>query len=142
MCLTLYRPIYFKKRTFFFTFSFNFVDNERTARVQFVNGGREETAYYEWIKEADSYSAAGEQTVELTHSYSIDGSVMSLYINYPNEATTDRIFHDPVLGIKMKPADPNGEVSKSGHSPVLFVIAVVVGGLFILYTIHSQRKRE
>lgn len=120
---------------------FNFVDNDLTPRVQFVNGGREEMAYYEWIKEAESYSGGTARTVSLTHSYSIDGPVMTLYINYPNDASTERIFHDPVLGIKVPPADPNEAESESGHSPVLFIIAVVVGGLFIIYTIHSQRKR-
>jgi len=123
---------------------FNFVDDEITPRVQFVNGGREEKAYYEWIKEAESYSEGTIRIVPLTHSYSIDGPVMTLYINYPNDATTDRIFHDPVLGIKVKdtptPYDPPPE--EAGHSPVLFIIAVVVGGLFIFYTIHTQRKRD
>ncbi|MDP6155671.1 MAG: hypothetical protein QGH39_03010 [Candidatus Thermoplasmatota archaeon] len=121
---------------------FNFVDDEITPRVQFVNGGREEMAYYEWIKEADSYSGGTASTVSLTHSYSINGQVMTLYINYPNDDETDRIFHDPVLGIKVPPMDTSEEPSEDGHSLLLFVISALVGGLFIIYTIHSQRKRD
>ena len=121
---------------------FNVMENNGEPRVQFLNGGGEEMAYYEWIEEAESFSETNTETIALTQSHTIDGSVMTLYVNYPYDAGTARIFHDPKLGIKALGRTPIiGDENEGDHSVVLFVISILSGGFFIWYTIRSQRRR-
>ena len=121
---------------------FNVMENNGEPRVQFLNGGGEEMAYYEWIEEAESFSETNTETIALTQSHTIDGSVMTLYVNYPYDADTARIFHDPKLGIKALGRTPIiGDENEGDHSVVLFVISILSGGFFIWYTIRSQRRR-
>jgi len=121
---------------------FNVIENNGEPRVQFINGGGEEMAYYEWIEEAESFSETGSENIALTQSNTIDGSVMTLYVNYPYDEDTSRIFHDPKLGIKaLGGIEGPVDVKEEDHSVVLFVISLLGGGLFIWYTIRSQRKR-
>ena len=119
---------------------FNVMEDQ--GRVQFINGDNEEMAYYEWIKEADSFSGDSKEKITLAHTYDIDGSVMTLQLNYPYSTAVDRIFHDPKLGIKaISVNDPSEDEEDQKHSMILFGCSLVVGGLFIAYTIHAQRKR-
>ena len=112
-------------------------------RIQFLNGGNEEMAYYEWVDEAQSYEGDSVKNVDLTYTTEVKGDVMTLQVCYPYEAGADRILHDPILGIKewVTPGDPDIE-EKDNHSFISFLGALIVGGLFIGYTIHSRRKRE
>jgi len=121
---------------------FNVMENNGEPRVQFINGGGEEMAYYEWIEEAESFSETGSENIALTQSNTIDGSVMTLYVNYPYDQDTARIFHDPKLGIKALGGPKlSVDVKEEDHSVALFAISLLGGGLFIWYTIRSQRQR-
>ena len=119
---------------------FNVMEDQ--GRVQFINGNNEEMAYYEWIKEAESHSGGAKEEIVLSHSYDIDGPVMTLHLNYPYSTEVDRIFHDPKVGIKaISDITPIEDEDDEKHNVILFGCSLIVGGLFIAYTIHAQRKR-